>query len=114
MIRRPPRSTLFPYPTLFRSHDRGRGPDLRVLVEQLQRRMAPAHHRPVRRELGLRPKPAPSPAAREGDRALQPAPERRPCADRERAREVAAMITRRQFVIGGAAGVGSMLLPIRW
>src|SRR2546426_2495777 len=24
MIRRPPRSTLFPYTTLFRSHDRGR------------------------------------------------------------------------------------------
>src|SRR3712207_7892818 len=26
MIRRPPRSTLFPYTTLFRSGDRGRGP----------------------------------------------------------------------------------------
>src|SRR2546430_9941363 len=25
MIRRPPRSTLFPYTTLFRSHDTGRG-----------------------------------------------------------------------------------------
>src|SRR2546430_11630687 len=25
MIRRPPRSTLFPYTTLFRSHDEGRG-----------------------------------------------------------------------------------------
>src|SRR6266571_6496577 len=25
MIRRPPRSTLFPYTTLFRSHERGRG-----------------------------------------------------------------------------------------
>src|SRR3712207_9377149 len=27
MIRRPPRSTLFPYTTLFRSHDPGDGPD---------------------------------------------------------------------------------------
>src|SRR3989442_9024424 len=26
MIRRPPRSTLFPYTTLFRSHDHGRDP----------------------------------------------------------------------------------------
>src|SRR3712207_7509005 len=32
MIRRPPRSTLFPYTTLFRSHDR------RELDEELQRR----------------------------------------------------------------------------
>src|SRR5438270_9976764 len=36
MIRRPPRSTLFPYTTLFRSHDEGRGsnegsPDIRGL-----------------------------------------------------------------------------------
>src|SRR2546425_9751955 len=33
MIRRPPRSTLFPYTTLFRSHERRRGavvPDARV------------------------------------------------------------------------------------
>src|SRR5258708_21331769 len=34
MIRRPPRSTLFPYTTLFRSSDLGReGQRLRVLVE---------------------------------------------------------------------------------
>src|SRR2546426_7773000 len=29
MIRRPPRSTLFPYTTLFRSEERGRGDSLR-------------------------------------------------------------------------------------
>src|SRR2546430_13709927 len=29
MIRRPPRSTLFPYTTLFRSRERGRGPGSR-------------------------------------------------------------------------------------
>src|SRR5687768_18345753 len=34
MIRRPPRSTLFPYTTLFRSHDRGpaRGQDALVIL----------------------------------------------------------------------------------
>src|SRR2546430_9228739 len=31
MIRRPPRSTLFPYTTLFRSHRAGRGSKLAVL-----------------------------------------------------------------------------------
>src|SRR2546422_8452531 len=43
MIRRPPRSTLFPYTTLFRSHRRGiywfRGPEFarrRAVIEQLR------------------------------------------------------------------------------
>src|SRR3712207_7573592 len=38
MIRRPPRSTLFPYPTLFRSLDNlaaHKGPRVRALVEAL-------------------------------------------------------------------------------
>src|SRR5438034_4477403 len=30
MIRRPPRSTLFPYTTLFRSYEKGSGPDYRI------------------------------------------------------------------------------------
>src|SRR3712207_6956450 len=34
MIRRPPRSTLFPYTTLFRSQDVVRDPDLADVVEQ--------------------------------------------------------------------------------
>src|SRR2546426_9115848 len=38
MIRRPPRSTLFPYTTLFRSHqDREPGPDEGFLSERLDR-----------------------------------------------------------------------------
>src|SRR3712207_8049766 len=40
MIRRPPRSTLFPYTTLFRSHRRaleGRGAVARVRLEGLER-----------------------------------------------------------------------------
>src|SRR3712207_8625927 len=54
MIRRPPRSTLFPYTTLFRSARRGaaRGPERRDLLPDLRRgvpadrelRAEPAHH----------------------------------------------------------------------
>src|SRR2546430_12483547 len=59
MIRRPPRSTLFPYTTLFRSHQRlRRGPALR------ERRVA-------RRELSdtlHRPRPGPGGAGSLGDR----------------------------------------------
>src|SRR3712207_8900238 len=35
MIRRPPRSTLFPYTTLFRSQQRGQGPALEVFDDQV-------------------------------------------------------------------------------
>src|SRR2546427_6215129 len=35
MIRRPPRSTLFPYTTLFRSRDGGQYGDVVVVLEQL-------------------------------------------------------------------------------
>src|SRR2546422_4233543 len=46
MIRRPPRSTLFPYTTLFRSH-RGAGPSKALL--QLRRGVEPlGHGDPVR------------------------------------------------------------------
>src|SRR3712207_8326078 len=38
MIRRPPRSTLFPYTTLFRSRDRGRGRE--VCGQRHQRELA--------------------------------------------------------------------------
>src|SRR5258705_6170392 len=40
MIRRPPRSTLFPYTTLFRSQGIGRGPDDRPWHVPRQRRAA--------------------------------------------------------------------------
>src|SRR3712207_7874024 len=36
MIRRPPRSTLFPYTTLFRSRDEGRRLDLRRVLDLLR------------------------------------------------------------------------------
>src|SRR2546430_3899978 len=46
MIRRPPRSTLFPYTTLFRSRGRGRGPvdrgaEARVVASRLPAGAAP-------------------------------------------------------------------------
>src|SRR3712207_7959942 len=53
MIRRPPRSTLFPYTTLFRSLDDGTG--LNQHVRQLRRRVGVAVHgnEPLRRQLGF-------------------------------------------------------------
>src|SRR5260370_22123712 len=35
MIRRPPRSTLFPYTTLFRSRDQGIGVGAAIMIEQI-------------------------------------------------------------------------------
>src|SRR3712207_8538302 len=46
MIRRPPRSTLFPYTTLFRSHSDGRA-DLRVHRHAAPRARARGHADPV-------------------------------------------------------------------
>src|SRR5438874_5733291 len=42
MIRRPPRSTLFPYTTLFRSHRRRSRPRPAAARQRLTRRQAPA------------------------------------------------------------------------
>src|SRR2546430_9366815 len=56
MIRRPPRSTLFPYTTLFRSHDAGR----RLSVSDRQQRLVgleTAQHRDL-------PRSGPAPSAR--------------------------------------------------
>src|SRR5207248_8188079 len=44
MLRRPPRSTLFPYTTLFRSHP---GQHLGRVVRAVDQRVAPAHHLPA-------------------------------------------------------------------
>src|SRR2546430_11315946 len=44
MIRRPPRSTLFPYPTLFRSRDR-RSQSLEPPIRASRRRGRPVHRR---------------------------------------------------------------------
>src|SRR3712207_7037001 len=46
MIRRPPRSTLFPYTTLFRSVRHGKGEGI-ALVGGAENRAALAHHRAV-------------------------------------------------------------------
>src|SRR5438552_13167016 len=54
MIRRPPRSTLFPYTTLFRSHvpqaldrsDQRRGARARALLQPVRRRLPEGGHRP--------------------------------------------------------------------
>src|SRR2546425_8163865 len=52
MIRRPPRSTLFPYTTLFRSNPRGDGP-------RRPRRHPPEHHHRDRRIAYCAPRPGP-------------------------------------------------------
>src|SRR2546430_7880537 len=57
MIRRPPRSTLFPYTTLFRSHRGEVGGEAEDLLHDL--------HRSLRQAAGLRP-------AAEGYRPRQP------------------------------------------
>src|SRR3712207_7137710 len=62
MIRRPPRSTLFPYTTLFRSFvDGGSDDDTVAVVEELARRddrvrllRNPAGHTPAALNVGLR------------------------------------------------------------
>src|SRR3712207_7838404 len=46
MIRRPPRSTLFPYTTLFRSYPRGRGRGARPRLGPRPARRRPARRRP--------------------------------------------------------------------
>src|SRR3712207_8126209 len=51
MIRRPPRSTLFPYTTLFRSRDRSGGPFVRRSAHRLAQ-PAREHRQPVVGEQG--------------------------------------------------------------
>src|SRR5688572_32400523 len=43
MIRRPPRSTLFPYTTLFRSFVEGRYPIANCGIDQIRKGLAPGH-----------------------------------------------------------------------
>src|SRR3712207_7644418 len=56
MIRRPPRSTLFPYTTLFRSHDRARA--------ALPAPAAPGHVAPGAADPADRAAPGPAPGGR--------------------------------------------------
>src|SRR3712207_7865586 len=69
MIRRPPRSTLFPYTTLFRS-GRGAGDSLRGLREQDQRggQQAGARSVPKRLSTVTAPYPSPAPTTARADR----------------------------------------------
>src|SRR3712207_7148940 len=53
MIRRPPRSTLFPYTTLFRSQDRRDRLSERVGVPRVQAPVAQAQRRLERREVDV-------------------------------------------------------------
>src|SRR5438034_4019602 len=55
MIRRPPRSTLFPYTTLFRSHSRWRGPGPTVRRNRHAAPRVARHALPVFAARGLRP-----------------------------------------------------------
>src|SRR3712207_7771439 len=57
MIRRPPRSTLFPYTTLFRSRAREEDPEVALADGE----------RPAQLLLGLRPKDQPDDRRRDGD-----------------------------------------------
>src|SRR3989454_12574935 len=79
MIRRPPRSTLFPYTTLFRSHRRGarggpgadgREPRAESRARLLAARAAQAHRGGTRPPGGLRGRPAPRHARLAGAAAV--------------------------------------------
>src|SRR2546423_7780418 len=52
MIRRPPRSTLFPYTTLFRSPRHGMGEDLAAVDAGISGLGRPCHQRPGRLPVG--------------------------------------------------------------
>src|SRR2546426_2188292 len=52
MIRRPPRSTLFPYTTLFRSHDDYNAIMVEALADRLAEAFAEMLHERARREWG--------------------------------------------------------------
>src|SRR3712207_7961638 len=90
MIRRPPRSTLFPYTTLFRSHlgdhDRRRGD----LGGHLQRGRAPGSGRGSLR-------PHQGPPAGPQDRGLLPDAE--PFQDRDRSEEHTSELQSRQYLV---------------
>src|SRR2546427_7615834 len=57
MIRRPPRSTLFPYTTLFRSLQAGAPPTLSVRLDRAADRRAPVRVSELRRSMTARPAP---------------------------------------------------------
>src|SRR3712207_8298888 len=68
MIRRPPRSTLFPYTTLFRSRGGGGVPGQGALDRVLRRARAAARARPAVQSVLLDQRGRPRPAVRGPDR----------------------------------------------
>src|SRR2546422_373958 len=83
MIRRPPRSTLFPYTTLFRSAGRIllhplAGPDQRLVLVALAQQPAELPRLLVDHRVLLTSEPAGTAAARTGPRAPRPATSRAP------------------------------------
>src|SRR6266536_6638560 len=103
MIRRPPRSTLFPYTTLFRPHRRPRGADLRALRPGPRRAEPPA-----RRHRGDHPRRRAEPdaarAAEDPGALRQAAAEGRPPRRVRRARRGAPRRLARQHRLGDARG----------
>src|SRR3989442_3539062 len=73
MIRRPPRSTLFPYTTLFRSHGTEQAGTAQIGLEQDQARYAP-HQGEGGRRIGLDLAPAQSERSEEHTSELQSRP----------------------------------------
>src|SRR3712207_8000543 len=82
MIRRPPRSTLFPYTTLFRSHPGG------------HRQARPRRARPRRQDRG--PRPA---RRRHGGRLHRPAPDTRADRRDRRSEEHTSELQSRQYLV---------------
>src|SRR3712207_7570826 len=87
MIRRPPRSTLFPYTTLFRSPASGFQEIGRHARAQLAPGLAPERHRVVRR------------AAANGLQALRPVRAQHEAADLKRSEEHTSELQSRQYLV---------------
>src|SRR3954469_11629761 len=79
MIRRPPRSTLFPYTTLFRSHSvdlarvNGTGVGGRIRKQDVLDAAKSGGAKAPAKSEGAAPKPSPAPAAKESAPPAKPA-----------------------------------------
>src|SRR3712207_7897872 len=85
MIRRPPRSTLFPYTTLFRSHGPGKPEDHHELQHREQ---------PVRPRRDVQPGQVPAAPGKDG---AQPEPQQPGCHDRSE--EHTSELQSRQYLV---------------
>src|SRR3712207_7299354 len=89
MIRRPPRSTLFPYTTLFRSEGARKGPGAVSAILEASRR------RPVLRDAVHRARRRPQPVEGAGRRPLRPGPVRA----HRRSEEHTSELQSRQYLV---------------